>query len=324
MTAPDNPYFARTMVNRLWGHFFGRGIIHPIDDARSTNPPSNPELLDALAKEFAASKFDVKRLIRTICTSAAYAQLGTKPQRNEPGQIAKLRPLLPQANAGGSAARRPRAGARIARRNSPAWQASSPPARGPSTCPTKRCRAIFWTCSAGRPATRHANASGSMLRPPGQTLELVSSGEIHKKLTAADGYAARSSGTTADTRGNVLPFSLGCSPARRLASETRKTAARLESERPRRRRTGRCSGRLLAANEFCSTMEVIACFALQRVGHNAQRRHAPQLYRGGASILGLGLADELRLQHLPAPAGENRRCGKRGLTPPARLLQQSR
>ncbi|MFM7594503.1 MAG: DUF1549 domain-containing protein, partial [Isosphaeraceae bacterium] len=49
MTSPENPFFARTVVNRLWAHFMGRGIVHPLDDARSTNPPSNPELLNALA-----------------------------------------------------------------------------------------------------------------------------------------------------------------------------------------------------------------------------------------------------------------------------------
>ena len=72
MTAPDNPFFARTMVNRMWGHFFGRGIIHPIDDARSTNPPSNPQLLDALARDFIESGYDVKHLIRVITGSIAY------------------------------------------------------------------------------------------------------------------------------------------------------------------------------------------------------------------------------------------------------------
>jgi len=72
MTAPENPFFARTMVNRMWGHFLGRGIIHPIDDARSTNPPSNPDLLDALARDFVASGFDVKHLVRSICNSRAY------------------------------------------------------------------------------------------------------------------------------------------------------------------------------------------------------------------------------------------------------------
>jgi hypothetical protein len=73
MTDPANPYFARTMANRMWGHFFGRGLIHPIDDARSTNPPSHPELLDALARDFVTSGYDVKHLIRVLCNSDAYA-----------------------------------------------------------------------------------------------------------------------------------------------------------------------------------------------------------------------------------------------------------
>lgn len=77
MTASDNPFFARTMVNRMWGHFLGRGIIHPIDDARSTNPPSNPELLDALARDFIGSGYDVKHLIRVIANSAAYSLSST-------------------------------------------------------------------------------------------------------------------------------------------------------------------------------------------------------------------------------------------------------
>ncbi|MFQ5734510.1 MAG: DUF1549 and DUF1553 domain-containing protein, partial [Planctomycetaceae bacterium] len=78
MTAKDNPFFARTMVNRMWGHFFGRGIIHPIDDARSTNPPSNPQLLDALSRDFVKSGYDVKHLIRVITNSYAY-RLGSRP-----------------------------------------------------------------------------------------------------------------------------------------------------------------------------------------------------------------------------------------------------
>ena len=57
---PDNPFFARALVNRLWGHFLGRGLVEPMDDMRVTNPPSNPELLDALAHDFVEHKFDVK------------------------------------------------------------------------------------------------------------------------------------------------------------------------------------------------------------------------------------------------------------------------
>lgn len=72
MTASDNPFFARTFVNRMWAHFHGRGIIHPIDDARDSNPPTNPELLNALSAEFIASGYDVKHLIRVICNSHSY------------------------------------------------------------------------------------------------------------------------------------------------------------------------------------------------------------------------------------------------------------
>ncbi|MBP87594.1 MAG: S-layer protein [Planctomycetaceae bacterium] len=72
MSAPDNPFFARALANRYWKHFFGRGIVDPEDDMRVTNPPSNPELLDALADQFIKSKFDLKDLIRQICRSSTY------------------------------------------------------------------------------------------------------------------------------------------------------------------------------------------------------------------------------------------------------------
>ncbi len=78
MAAPDNPFFARALVNRYWKHFFGRGIVDPEDDMRVTNPPSNPELLDALANRFIESGFDLKDLVRTICNSNAY-QLSSEP-----------------------------------------------------------------------------------------------------------------------------------------------------------------------------------------------------------------------------------------------------
>ncbi len=78
MAAPDNPFFSRVMVNRLWGHFMGRGLVHEVDDIRDTNPPSNPELLDALARDFVQSKFDVKHIIRTMVNSRVY-QLSSEP-----------------------------------------------------------------------------------------------------------------------------------------------------------------------------------------------------------------------------------------------------
>lgn len=72
MAKPENPYFAKALVNRLWGHFFARGIVQEIDDLRETNPPSNPELLNALAQEFIDHKFDVKHVIRLIVSSRTY------------------------------------------------------------------------------------------------------------------------------------------------------------------------------------------------------------------------------------------------------------
>jgi hypothetical protein len=78
MTAPDNPYFARNLANRYWAHFLGRGLVEPVDDVRATNPPTNPELLDALAKSLVESKFDAKQLTRTITASRAY-QRSSKP-----------------------------------------------------------------------------------------------------------------------------------------------------------------------------------------------------------------------------------------------------
>ncbi|MBI2808221.1 MAG: DUF1549 domain-containing protein [Planctomycetes bacterium] len=78
MTSPKNPYFARNLANRTWAHFLGRGLVEPIDDVRDTNPPSNPELLDALSKHLIDAKFDVKQLIRAITRSRTY-QLSSKP-----------------------------------------------------------------------------------------------------------------------------------------------------------------------------------------------------------------------------------------------------
>ncbi len=72
LTAPENPFFARGLVNRVWSYFFHRGIIEPVDDVRSTNPPINPALLDALTKDFIEHRFDIRHLMRQIVTSATY------------------------------------------------------------------------------------------------------------------------------------------------------------------------------------------------------------------------------------------------------------
>ncbi|MEZ6131938.1 MAG: DUF1553 domain-containing protein [Planctomycetaceae bacterium] len=78
MSDPANPFFAKSLVNRYWKHFFNRGIVEPEDDMRETNPPSNPELLDGLAARFIENGFDLKDLVRTICRSKTY-QLSSLP-----------------------------------------------------------------------------------------------------------------------------------------------------------------------------------------------------------------------------------------------------
>jgi hypothetical protein len=78
ITAPENPYFAKSLVNRYWKHFLGRGLVEPEDDMRLTNPPTNPALLDALAKHFVDHGHDLEDLIRTICRSTTY-QLAADP-----------------------------------------------------------------------------------------------------------------------------------------------------------------------------------------------------------------------------------------------------
>ncbi len=78
MVAPENPMFAKAICNRLWAHFMGRGLVEPVDDMRVTNPPSNPELMDYMARDLVEHKYDLKHLIRTIMNSTAY-QLSSEP-----------------------------------------------------------------------------------------------------------------------------------------------------------------------------------------------------------------------------------------------------
>jgi hypothetical protein len=72
LTGADNPFFGKSVANRIWYHLNGRGIVDPVDDFRDSNPSANDELLDALAKDFTEHKFDVKHLIRTIMNSRTY------------------------------------------------------------------------------------------------------------------------------------------------------------------------------------------------------------------------------------------------------------
>jgi hypothetical protein len=83
LTSPDNRYFASSFVNRVWAQLTGVGLIEPIDDIRAGNPPTNPELLDWLTREFIAHEFDVQWLIRTICESRTYQLSAATNRWNE-------------------------------------------------------------------------------------------------------------------------------------------------------------------------------------------------------------------------------------------------
>ncbi|MEX2185389.1 MAG: DUF1549 and DUF1553 domain-containing protein [Pirellulales bacterium] len=77
-TSVENPYFARTIVNRLWAHYFGRGLVEPVDDLRATNPATNEPLMDALVEHLVAVRFDIKQFTKTLLDSQLY-QLASGP-----------------------------------------------------------------------------------------------------------------------------------------------------------------------------------------------------------------------------------------------------
>src|SRR5205085_336097 len=93
----SHPYFSEATANRMWSNFFGRGIVDPVDDFKSTNPPTHPELLKALAKDFGESGYDLKHLMRTIVQSRTYQLSATPNENNKDERInyshAQPRPL---------------------------------------------------------------------------------------------------------------------------------------------------------------------------------------------------------------------------------------
>ena len=82
MRAADNPFFAKSFVNRVWAHYFGAGVVDPVDDFSQANPPTNARLLDALAKDFVESKYDIRKLERTILLSRTYQNSSTPNDTN--------------------------------------------------------------------------------------------------------------------------------------------------------------------------------------------------------------------------------------------------
>jgi hypothetical protein len=99
MVRPENPYFARSFVNRVWAAYFGIGLVDPVDNFSVANPPSNERLLDALASDFVAHGYDIRRLERTILRSRAYQRSSTPEGGNldDRGNFARAVPRMPMA-----------------------------------------------------------------------------------------------------------------------------------------------------------------------------------------------------------------------------------
>ena len=160
MVDAKNPFFAKAVANRYWAHFFGRGIVDPLDDMRVTNPPSNPELLDALAEDLVEEQVQPEAPDPDdLQEPDVSAELDA--ERVQQARQAIVRPLLSEADVGGSAVRRGVAGDRQPGRRSTACRATSSPRTGRSCCRTSRSSRTSWTCSAGRSGSARANASAS-------------------------------------------------------------------------------------------------------------------------------------------------------------------
>jgi hypothetical protein len=248
MTAPDNPYFARTMANRMWGHFLGRGIVHPIDDARSTNPPSNPELLDALARDFVSSGYDVKHLIRAICTSAAYGltSVPDEANRDDVQSFARYYPRRLPAEVLLDAVSQALDVPTTFRSES----GDFPPGTRAIDLPDEAVPSHFLDVF-GRPARNSACECERVDAPAlGQTLALVGSTEIQEKLTSPRGYAVRLAGNGRPHADNVRDVFVRFFARPPRPRELDAAVRFLEAQADRKEAYASLLWSLLATNEF--------------------------------------------------------------------------
>ena len=248
MTTADNPYFARTMANRIWGHFFGRGIIHPIDDARSTNPPSNPELLDALARDFVEHKYDVKHLIRTICNSATYALSSAANESNQDDvqSFARYYPRRLSAEVLLDAMSQVLQSPTKFRSVSGDFPRGTRAIELPDEAVPSHFLDVF-----GRPLRNSACECERVDAPAlGQTLALVSSPEIQEKLTAEKGLVASLATNKKSHDENVRQIFLSVFAREPRPREQAVARNFLESQKDRKEAYASLLWSLLATNEF--------------------------------------------------------------------------
>ncbi|MFO0799399.1 MAG: DUF1553 domain-containing protein [Gemmataceae bacterium] len=223
-TAPDNLFFAKVIVNRVWADLMGRGIVDPVDDLRATNPPSNPELLDALAADFRTNGYDLKKLIRTITTSYVYG-LSTAPNDRNAADLRNY-------------SRHYRQRLRAEVLLDMASDVTGVPERFDAMPPGSRAVEV-WTArspsefldSFGRPdPNQDPPCERTSDTTVVQALHLMNSPNLHRKVTADAGRAAKLAAS--DKAVSAVVEYLYLLAYCRLPSDTEKAAAVRRFERP--------------------------------------------------------------------------------------------
>jgi hypothetical protein len=184
LTAAENPYFARALVNRVWGHYLGVGLVHPLDDMRPTNPPTNPELLDALAADFVGHGFDLKHLSKTVLKSRVYG-LSSAPTENNRADARnyaryysrRMEPhVLMDAIAGATSV--------------PTKFDDYPEVKKAIQLPNEKTRSDFLEIFGRSERTTPCECETSLAPNLSQVLYLLNSDELERKLAAKSGTVA--------------------------------------------------------------------------------------------------------------------------------------
>jgi len=184
LTSPENPFFARAVVNRIWANFMGRGIVNPVDDMRATNPASNEELLAALTKDFVERGYDVNYLIRTIMNSGVYQLSSESNATNQNDNVFYSKYIIKRLPAEVILD----AYAQVT--GVPTVYNGYPAGTRALQLPDTEVKSQFLTVF-GRPARNVCDSSERSFDPTiGQALHVINGDTLNKKLSAADGYVA--------------------------------------------------------------------------------------------------------------------------------------
>ncbi|HTS28233.1 MAG TPA: DUF1549 domain-containing protein [Bryobacteraceae bacterium] len=184
LTSPNNAMFSRTIVNRVWANFMGRGLVDPVDDLRATNPASNEELFAALAKDFVDHGYDVRRLIKLIMNSAAYQLSSEANATNQQDNVYYSKHIVRRLPA------EVILDAMSQVSGSPTAFAGYPAGTRALQLPDTQVKSEFLT-SFGRPARNICDAAERSMDPTiGQALAVINGDTLNRKLSAPEGTIA--------------------------------------------------------------------------------------------------------------------------------------